>query len=138
MNMRLSGTVGMIAVCMGLAACSTTDKAALSQKTVDYSCGTEGQQALSVQYTFQGTEPMAARIVYDDKAIDLNRETSDKSDIVGNTFKGNGYTWRTGKFTLENAGSVDGDMLTQDGTQTVNGNRVAVSNILAKQCKVKG
>src|SRR5690606_12161448 len=138
MNMRLSGALGMIALCTGLAACSTTDKAALSQKTVEYSCGADGQQALSVQYTFQGAEVMAAKVVYDDKAIDLNRETSDKSDIVGNTFKGNGYTWRTEKFTLENAGSVNGDMLTQDGTQTVNGNRVAVSNILAKQCKVRG
>jgi membrane-bound inhibitor of C-type lysozyme len=138
MNMRLSGALGMIALCTGLAACSTTDKAALSQKTVEYSCGADGQQALSVQYTFQGNEVMAAKVVYDNKAIDLNRETSDKSDIVGNTFKGNGYTWRTEKFTLENVGSVNGDMLTQDGTQTVNGNRVAVSNILAKQCKVRG
>ncbi|HEY9281226.1 MAG TPA: hypothetical protein VIP51_14225 [Eoetvoesiella sp.] len=138
MNMRLSGTLGMVALCTGLAACSTTDKAELSQKTVEYSCGTDGQQALSVQYTFQGSEAMAAKVVMDNKAIDLNRETSNKSDIVGNTFRGNGYTWTTEKFTLENVGSVNGDMLTQDGTQTVNGNRVAVSNILAKQCKVRG
>jgi hypothetical protein len=33
--------------------------------------------------------------------------------------------------------SKNGNMLTQDGRQTVNGNTVAVSNILAKQCKVR-
>lgn len=137
MNIRLSSALGLV-LCAGLAACSTTkDAADLTQKNVEYTCGTDGQQALSVQYTFQGNEPMAAKVVYKDQAIDLNRETSGKSDLVGNTFRGNGYTWTTQKFSLENVGSANGDMLTQDGTQTVNGNKVAVSNILAKQCKVR-
>lgn len=137
MNIHLSSALGLV-LCAGLAACSTTkDAGELTQKNVEYTCGTDGQQALSVQYTFQGNEPIGAKVVYKDQAIDLNRETSGKADIVGNTFKGNGYTWSTQKFTLENVGSVSGDMLTQDGTQTVNGNKVAVSNILAKQCKVR-
>lgn len=138
MNTHLSAALGLV-LCGGLAACSSTpkDTATLTQKTVEYSCGAEGQQALSVQYTFQGAEPMAAKVVYNNQAIDLTRETSDKADLVGNTFRGNGYTWTTDKFTVENVQSKNGNMLTQDGRQTVNGNTVAVSNILAKQCKVR-
>ncbi|SHH17515.1 ACP-like domain-containing protein [Pollutimonas bauzanensis] len=131
----LSGVV----LCAGLAACvAPKDARELSQKTVEYRCGASGEQPLSVQYTFQGTEPLAAKVVYQNQAVDLTRATASNADMVGNTFRGSGYTWTTDKFTLENVAAVNGNMLTQDAPQAVNGQNAAVSNVLVKDCRVAG
>jgi len=126
--------------CAGLAACTTPkDARELSQKTVQYTCGPAGaQQPLTVQYTFQGTEALAAKVVYNNQAVDLTRATSANADMVGNTFRGNGYTWTTEKFDFDTVATTNGNMLTQDVQQTVNGQPSTVSNILANQCMVAG
>ena len=137
MSMRTTTALAVM-LCAGLAACGTTkDASRLSQQTVEYACGNEGEQPLTVQYTFQGEDPLAAKVILGDRAIDLNRDTSNKADMVGNTFKGNGFTWTTDKFTAEDVRSVDGNMLTQDSMQTGQGAATATSKILAKQCKVR-
>ena len=137
MNIR-STTALAVVLCAGLVACGTTeDTSRLSQKTVEYACGNEGEQPLTVQYTFQGQDPLAAKVILGDRAIDLNRDTSNKADMVGNTFKGNGFTWTTDKFNAENVGSVHGNMLTQEAMHNGQGASTATSKILAKECKVR-
>lgn len=134
---RITGLV----LCAGLAACSTPQEGKkaneLTQKTVEYSCSAQAQQALSVQYTFQGADAVTAKLIYNNQAIDLTRDTGSKTDMVGIAFTGSGYTWTTDKFTLENVGEANGNMLTQQGEQDVNGKTMPVNNILAKSCKVR-
>ncbi|HEU0229465.1 MAG TPA: hypothetical protein VFR20_02740 [Burkholderiaceae bacterium] len=138
----LSGALGAV-LCVTLAACSTTgnpDKMnQLSQKTVQYQCSAQGQRTvnLEVQYTFQGNDPVTAQVIYDNQAIALTRATNSKTDMVGDTFTGNGYTWTTGKFTLESAGQVNGNMLIRQETSA--GTTGAPTNtILARNCKAGG
>lgn len=100
---------------IGLAGCAgSPDSRELSQKTVEYRCGPGGEQPLTVQYTFQGEEALSARLVHMNQAIDMTRVTSGHADMVGNTFRGGGYTWVTGKFDVDDVDEVNGDMLTQD------------------------
>jgi len=133
-------TTSSILICAGLVACTTPrDATELSQKTVHYVCGPQGaQQPLTVQYTFQGTEALAAKVIYNTQAVDLTRATASNVDMVGNTFRGNGYTWTTDKFNYDTVGETQGNMLTQDVAQTVNGQQTTVSNIIANQCRVAG
>lgn len=129
--------VSAAVLCAGLAACAGPKKSQeLSEATVQYRCGPGGESPLSVQYTFQGTEPLAAKIMYQNQAVDLTRATGMNTDMLGNTFRGNGYTWTTEKFSLENVHQVNGGMLTQDVQQVVNGHQSQVSNILVKDCRV--
>ncbi len=139
MTYKLTTLSGLV-LCAGLAACSTSTEIGkdLSQQTVEYSCGQGSTQPLSVQYTFQGEEPQTARVVYANQAVELTRATSSGSDMVGNTFRGNGYTWTTDKFTRDDAGSVDGKMLTQEVQQNASGQPSTVSNVIVKDCKVGG
>lgn len=139
MNKTLIPLVGL-ALGVGLAACTTPrDATQLSQKTVHYACGPQGaQQPLTVQYTFQGTEALAAKVIYNNQAVDLTRATASNADMVGNTFRGNGYTWTTDKFTFDTVGQTQGNMLTQDLVQNVNGQQTTVSNIIANNCMVAG
>src|SRR3546814_7738756 len=84
---NLTAIAGVIA-CLGLAACSTPkDAQQLSQKTVEYGCGPGADQPLSVQYNFQGDEPLAAKVIYQNQAVDMTRATTSKPDMVGNTFR---------------------------------------------------
>ena len=100
---------------IGLAGCAgSPDSRELSQKTVEYECGPGGEQPLTVQYTFQGEEALSARLVHMNQAIDMTRVTSGHADMVGNTFRGGGYTWTTEKFDIDDVDEVDGDMLTRD------------------------
>src|SRR3546814_1995208 len=79
---NLTARAGVIA-CLGLAACSTPkDAQQLSQKTVEYGCGPGADQPLSVQYTFQGDEPLAAKVIYQNQAVDLTRATTSNADMV--------------------------------------------------------
>lgn len=137
MNRNLTALAGVF-LCAGLAACSTPQKNAqeLSQQTVEYNCGQGSTQPLSVQYTFQGDDPMAAKVIYNNQAVDLTRATTSNVDMVGNTFRGNGYTWTTEKFTRGDAGTVNGKMLTQETQQVVSGQTSTVSNVLVKDCRV--
>lgn len=138
----LSGALAAV-MCATLAACSTTGNAdkvnQLSQKTVQYQCSAQGQRTVSleVQYTFQGNDPVTAQVIYDNQAIALTRATNSKTDMVGDTFTGNGYTWTTGKFTQENAGQVNGNMLTRQET-SVNTTGAPVNTILARNCRAGG
>ncbi len=141
MNMKLTTLSGLVICCAGLTACSTSGEIGndLSQQTVEYSCGRDSTQPLSVQYTFQADEPQTARVVYANQAVELTRATTSNSDLVGNTFRGNGYTWTTEKFTRENVDSANGKMLTQEVQQrSGTGQPSMVSNIVVKDCKVGG
>lgn len=136
MNRTLTMTAGII-VCAGLTACvAPRDPQELSQKTVQYRCGANSEAPMAVQYTFQGRDPMTAKIMYNNQAVDLPRVTGSNADLVGNTFRGGGYTWTTDKFDVDSVANVNGNMLTQDVQQTVNGQPTAVSNILLNFCKV--
>jgi hypothetical protein len=78
---------------------------------------------------------LAAKVIYRNQAVDLTRATTSNADMVGNTFRGNGYTWTTDKFTFDSVGTAKGNMLTQDNKQTVGGQTSAVSNIIVKDCQ---
>jgi membrane-bound inhibitor of C-type lysozyme len=137
MTRNLTAIAGVM-MCVGLAACSTPkDARELSQKTVEYGCGPGANQPLTVQYTFQGEEALAAKVIYQNQTVDLTRATTSNADMVGNTFRGSGYTWTTEKFTRENAGQVNGNMLTQDAQQTATGTASSVGNVLVKDCKAQ-
>ena len=139
MNRKLTTLAGLF-LCAGLAACSTTEEniKTLSQQTVEYNCGQGSTQPLSVLYTFQGDEPLAAKVIYNNQAIDLTRATTSNADMVGNTFRGNGYTWTTDKFTRDNVAAVNGKMLTQDPQPGTASQASTVSNVLIKDCRVAG
>src|SRR3546814_12125389 len=121
---HLAGSLGLV-VCAGLAACSTSHdgQAELRQQTVQYQCSNQAQEELDlkVQYTFQGEEPVTARVIYDNQAITLMHDASDKANMTGESFSGEGYTWTTGKFTYDDVDDVDGNMLTQLAGQGTNG-----------------
>lgn len=135
MNRNLTVIAGLI-LCGGLTACvAPRDAQELSQKTVEYGCGPGADQPMTVQYTFQGPEALAAKIIYRNQAVDLTRATTNNADMVGNTFRGNGYTWTTDKFTWDDVNTVNGKMLTQDTAQVVNGQSSMVGNVLVKDCK---
>ena len=141
MNRTVTATLGVI-LCAGLAACGTTnDKDNLAQKTVEYDCDA-GSKDLSAQYTFQGEEALSARVMFDNQVVDLTRATSSNADMVGNTFRGNGYTWTTEKFTYDTAGEADGRMLTRDSQASYPGagNQAAqgAATVVARDCNVKG
>ncbi|AHG64965.1 ACP-like domain-containing protein [Advenella mimigardefordensis] len=139
MTQKLTTLAGLV-LCAGLAACSTSNENGkdLTQQTVEYTCGQGNTQPVSVQYTFQGEEPLAAKVVYANQAMELTRATTSNSDMVGNTFRGNGYTWTTDKFTREDVSSVNGKMLTQDAQQRAGVPGSTVGNVLVKDCKVGG
>ncbi len=127
----------------GLAGCAgSPDSQQLSQKTVEYGCGPGGEQPLTVQYTFRGDEALSARVLHMNQAVDMTRVTSSNADMVGNTFRGGGYTWVTGKFDRDDVDEVDGDMLTQDSPAgaaaagAAVGNTGMVGTVLLRNCRV--
>lgn len=127
------------AAAVALAGCAgSPDSRELSQKTVEYECGSDKDQPLSVQYTFQGTEALSARVMHMNQVVDMTRVTSGHADTVGNTFRGGGYTWVTGKFDIDDVEEVDGDMLTQDAPATTaqGGQAGMVGTMLARDCRV--
>ena len=99
----------------GLVGCAgSPDSQELSQTAVDYGCGPGGQQALSVQYTFRGDQAVSARVIHMNQVVDMARVTTGDAGMVGNTFKGGGYTWTTEKFDRDDVDSAAGNMLTVD------------------------
>jgi len=136
---------GTLAGCAG-----SSDSQQLSQKTVEYACGPGGEQPLTVQYTFRGDEAVSARVIHVNQTVEMVRLNTTHSDMVGNTFRGGGYTWTTGRFDHGDVNDVDGDMLMQDalpsagpGYSTAQGAASptgaatgTVGNILLRDCRV--
>lgn len=133
--------VAVMAVLTGCASQGNTpDKAAAPKevavdttKEVAYACGEQGDQKVAVKYGFKGQEAVAAVVTYREQTTPvLLRDPKQE----GNVFQSNGITWVSGAATLENVGSVDGNMLMQEGTIEDNGQSMPVSNIITKYCKV--
>jgi len=145
MNRHIKAALG-ITLCAGLAACGTPHNPNdLAQKTVEYQCGSGNGQPLSAQYTFQGQEAMSAKVIFGNQVYNLTRSTTSNSDMVGNTFRGNGYTWTTDKFAYDTAGQANGTMLTQDMAANPNaqaalaaGQPAGAATVLARDCKAVG
>lgn len=140
MNRTTTAALGIV-LCAGLAACGTTrDKSELAQKTVEYQCGSGSGESLSAQYTFQGQEALGAKVIFNNQVVDLTRATTSNADMVGNTFRGNGYTWTTEKFSFENAADAKGIMLTQDAASSsqAGGTQTGTATVLARECKPTG
>lgn len=132
-------SMASLALCGGLVACTASDNAQqMTRRTVEYQCGTEAVEPLTVQYTFQGAEALAAKVIYRNQAVDLTRMTASDTGMVGNTFKGNGYTWTTAPFTIDNVQSAEGNMLTEDVRLALSGGGSQAGNILLRSCKVVG
>lgn len=124
------------AAAVALAGCAgSPESQALSQRTVEYECGPDKDQPLTVQYTFQGNEALSARVMHMNQVVDMTRVTSGHADTVGNTFRGGGYTWVTGKFDRDDVDEVDGDMLTQE-TTAANAQAGMVGTVLLRDCRV--
>lgn len=124
------------AAAVALAGCAgSPESQALSQRTVEYECGPDKDQPLTVQYTFQGNEALSARVMHMNQVVDMTRVTSGHADTVGNTFRGGGYTWVTGKFDRDDVDEVDGDMLTQE-TTAANAQTGMVGTVLLRDCRV--
>lgn len=137
MKSSISTWAGILIGCAALAACTTPrNPNELAQNSVRYVCsGPNGQHPLTVQYTFQGEEPLSARISDQVQSVSLNRVTN-TSGMVGNTFTGNGYTWTTASFGPDSLDEAEGKMLTRDVQQQVNGQTQTINTILAQDCKV--
>ena len=106
------------------------------KKEVAYKCGDKGQNRLSVMYGLQGNDVVVAQVKYQDKLspnLFLLEEGSDDKT----TFTANGITWSTAKkANAANIDKIDGNMLTQEGVTTVNGEQQQVSQIVTKYCKL--
>lgn len=102
------------------------------RKEVAYRCGDKGQQPISVMYGFKGNEVVAAQVKIG------NHISPGLFRVVGNNdsnmFTGQGVTWVADKATAQNVDKVNGNMLTQETIQTVNGKPEQVSQILVKYC----
>lgn len=135
------------AAAIALAGCAgPRDSEQLSQKTVEYGCGPGGEQPLTVQYTFRGNEAISARVIHMNRAVDMTRVTSGNADMVGNTFRGGGNTWVTGKFDRDDVDEVNGDMLLQDTPASAQGGAYGAAasapagmagTILLRDCRVR-
>ncbi len=136
---------------LALAGCAgPRDSQQLSRQTVEYGCGPGGEQPLTVQYTFRGDEAVSARVIHMNQAIDMMRVATGNADMVGNTFRGGGHSWVTGKFDRDDVDEVDGDMLMRDaapggmpqgapGYGAAQGGQAGMmGTILLRNCQVRG
>lgn len=104
------------------------------KKEVAYKCGDKGQNPLTVMYGFKNNQVVVAQVKYQEKlSPGLFRVIGDNDQ---NTFTANGITWSAGKATPDNVDKVDGNMLTQQAVETVNGQQQQVSQIVTKYCKL--
>ncbi|WP_107879553.1 Sec-independent protein translocase family protein [Neisseria animaloris] len=103
-----------------------------AKKEVAYKCGNKGQNPLTVMYGFKGGEVVVAQVKYQNKLSPGLFRVIGNND--GNVFTANGITWSTGKADAANVDKVDGNMLTQEGVETVNGKPTQVSQIVTKYC----
>ncbi|KPN72673.1 hypothetical protein [Neisseria sp. 83E34] len=102
------------------------------KKEVVYKCGDKGQNKLNVMYGFKGNDVVVAQVKYQDKlSPNLLRVVDDNEQ---NRFFGNGVVWSSGKADATNVDKVDGNMLTQEAVEVVNGQPTQVSQIVTKYC----
>lgn len=102
------------------------------KKEVAYKCGNKGQNSLNVMYGFKNGKVVVAQVKYQDKVSpNLLRVVDDKDQ---NVFTSQGISWIADKATAANVDKVNGNMLTQEGVETVNGQQQQVSQIVTKYC----
>lgn len=102
------------------------------KKEVAYKCGDKGQNKLNVMYGFKGNDVVVAQVKYQGKLSPNLMRVVDDND--SNSFFGNGIRWTAGKADASNVDQVDGNMLTQEAVETVNGQQTPVSQIVTKSC----
>lgn len=102
------------------------------KKEVAYKCGDKGQNKLNVMYGFKGNDVVVAQVKYQDKLSPNLLRIVDDNDQ--NSFFGNGIRWSAGKADAATVDQVDGNMLTQEGVEVVNGQQTPVSQIVTKYC----
>lgn len=104
------------------------------KKEVAYKCGDKGQNPLTVMYGFKDNQVVVAQVKYQEKlSPGLFRVIGDNDQ---NSFTANGITWSANKATPANVDKVDGNMLTQQAIETVNGQQQQVSQIVTRYCKL--
>ncbi|MCP2041325.1 hypothetical protein L1281_001923 [Neisseria sp. HSC-16F19] len=103
---------------------------------VAYTCDSRnGKQKVRVMYGVKdGTLVVAQTLINNEPSPGLYRVLNDANGDTQNSYFGEGITWTTAKATPANVTKVNGNMLTQAGTDTVNGKQVQVDNILLKSC----
>ncbi|WP_373754252.1 hypothetical protein [Neisseria weixii] len=105
------------------------------KKEVAYKCGDKGQNRLTVMYGLQGNDVVVAQVKYQDK-LSPNLFLLEEGSDDRNAFTANGITWSAAKANAANVDKVDGNMLTQEGVTTVNGQQQQVTQIVTKYCKL--
>ena len=108
-----------------------------SRVEVAYTCDSRsgGKQKMSVMYGIKdGTLVVAQTLVNREPSPGLYRVLNDANGETQNSYFGEGITWITDKATPSNVTQVNGSMLTQADTTTVNGKQMQVDNILFKSC----
>ena len=104
------------------------------RKEVAYKCGDKGQNPLTVMYGFKGGDVVVAQVKYQDKlSPGLFRVIGDNEQ---NSFTAQGITWTAAKATPATVDKVDGDTLTQQAVEVVNGQQMPVSQIVTQACKL--
>lgn len=102
-------------------------------KEVQYKCGKDGKEPLSVMYGFKGNEVVAAQVKYKGQVTEnLFRITDSSKDV--NAFWGGNVAWVAEAATAANVDKVDGNMLTIRGTTEVNGKQEVVDQIVTRFC----
>ncbi|MCS4533589.1 hypothetical protein [Neisseria montereyensis] len=103
-----------------------------STKEVAYKCGNNGQNPLTVMYGLKDGEVVVAQVKYQNKTSPGLFRVIDNNDM--NVFVGENITWATDKANAANVDKVNGNMLTQEVMQTVNGQQMQVSQIVTRMC----
>lgn len=106
-----------------------------STKEVAYKCGAaKAKQPLTVMYGIKGGQVVAAQVKYQ------NKLSPNLFRVIGaddrNIFAGNGITWVADKANPANLDKVNGNMLTQEAIETVNGKQHQVSQIVTRFCVI--
>ena len=106
-----------------------------SEITVNYACTGEGKKmGVTAVYTAQGDYLVSAKLSADGKEYpELKRKVENKDD---NEFTDGTYTWITDVADARNVAIQAGNMLTEKGTSTVNGETLPTDNIIFKYCEV--
>ena len=106
-----------------------------SEITVNYACTGEGKKVgVTAVYTAQGDDLVAVKLSADGTEYPvLQRKTDNKED---NEFADDKYTWIADVATAQNVATQAGNMLTEKGTSTVNGENLPTDNIIFKYCEV--
>ncbi|HFC8517223.1 TPA: hypothetical protein ACFP41_000056 [Neisseria weaveri] len=105
-----------------------------ASKEVAYACGPSGKEKLRVTYGISKNEVVVAQVLFREKASPILFRVNSQTD--SNTFANQGITWSAEKADAANLDKVDGNMLTQEAVEVVNGKKTQVSQIVTKYCKL--